>query len=72
LTKPGILVECDPSIKSIIMKIDSEEHIFVVEELDDQHLVIQEKQLPLLKAKLEDVSEKGRGLVREETGANVV
>jgi TFIIH basal transcription factor complex TTD-A subunit len=51
-----VLVECDPSIKSIIVKIDSEEHAYVVEELDDQTLVIQENMLPLLKARLDDVS----------------
>ena len=50
-----MLVECDPSIKSIIVKIDSEEHAYVVEELDDQTLVIQENMLPLLKARLDDV-----------------
>ncbi|KIN05601.1 hypothetical protein OIDMADRAFT_16895 [Oidiodendron maius Zn] len=50
----GVLVECDPSIKSIIVKIDSEEHAYVVEELDDQTLVIQENMLPLLKARLDD------------------
>jgi TFIIH basal transcription factor complex TTD-A subunit len=49
-------VECDPSIKSIIVKIDSEEHAYVVEELDDQTLVVQENMLPLLKARLDDVS----------------
>lgn len=54
--KSGVLVECDPSIKSIIVKIDSEEHAYVVEELDDQTLVIQENMLPLLKARLDDVS----------------
>ena len=48
-------MECDPSIKSIIVKIDSEEHAFIVEELDDQTLVIKENMLPLLKMRLEDV-----------------
>jgi TFIIH basal transcription factor complex TTD-A subunit len=52
----GVLVECDPSIKSIIVKIDNEEHAYVVEELDDQTLVIKENMLPLLKARLDDVS----------------
>jgi TFIIH basal transcription factor complex TTD-A subunit len=54
--EPGVLVECDPSIKSIIVKIDSEEHAYIVEELDDQTLVIKENMLSLLKARLEDVS----------------
>jgi TFIIH basal transcription factor complex TTD-A subunit len=51
----GVLVECDPSIKSIIVKIDSENHAFIVEELDDQHLVIKENMLGELKSRLEDV-----------------
>ena len=53
---PGVLVECDPSIKSIIVKIDSEDHAFIVEELDDQTLVIKENMLSVLKMRLEDVS----------------
>jgi TFIIH basal transcription factor complex TTD-A subunit len=51
-----VLVECDPSIKSIIVKIDSENNEFIVEELDDQTLVIKEGTLHKLKAKLDDVS----------------
>lgn len=51
----GVLVECDPSIKSIIVKIDNEGHAFIVEELDDQTLVIKENMLATLKMRLEDV-----------------
>lgn len=46
-------MECDPSIKSIIVKIDAEDHAFIVEELDDQTLVIKENMLALLKQKLD-------------------
>jgi hypothetical protein len=49
-------VECDPSIKSIIVKIDSEDHAFIIEELDDQTLVVKETMVPLLKQRLEEVS----------------
>lgn len=52
----GILVECDPSIKAIIIKLDSERNDFIVEDLDDTHLVINEGMLPTLKMRLEDVS----------------
>ncbi len=48
-------MECDPSIKSIIVKIDSQDHAFIVEELDDQTLVIKENMLSILKMKLDDV-----------------
>lgn len=51
----GVLVECDPSIKSIIVKIDSEEHAFIVEDLDDQTLVIKENMLAVLKMRLDEV-----------------
>jgi TFIIH basal transcription factor complex TTD-A subunit len=49
-----VLVQCDPSIKSIISKIDNEEHAFIVEELDDQTLVIKENMMTTLKMKLDE------------------
>jgi TFIIH basal transcription factor complex TTD-A subunit len=52
----GVLVQCDPSIKSIIVKIDSEDHAFIVEELDDQTLVVKENMMSILKMKLDEVS----------------
>ena len=54
---PGVLVEVDPSIKAIILKIDSAAHDYIVEDLDDQTLVIKESQLQKLKARLEEVSQ---------------
>lgn len=53
---PGVLVECDPSIKAIILKIDQDKHDYIVEDLDDQTLVIKESQLPRLKQRLEEAS----------------
>jgi len=50
----GVLIECDPSIKSIIVKIDSERNDFIVEELDDQTLVIKEGMLQTLKMRLDE------------------
>ena len=50
-------MEVDPSIKAIILKIDSAAHDYIVEDLDDQTLVIKESQLQKLKARLEEVSE---------------
>ncbi|KAL8948664.1 MAG: hypothetical protein Q9183_007666, partial [Haloplaca sp. 2 TL-2023] len=50
-----VLIECDPSIKAIILKIDSESHEYIVEDLDDYALVIKESQLSRLKEKLEEV-----------------
>lgn len=48
-------MECDPSIKAIILKIDSAAHDYIVEDLDDQTLVIKESQLQRLKLRLEEV-----------------
>ncbi|KAJ9225085.1 hypothetical protein DTO021C3_857 [Paecilomyces variotii] len=49
----GVLIECDPSIKAIILKYDEERHDYIVEDLDDdRHLVIKESQLLNLKARL--------------------
>ncbi|MCJ1227228.1 TFIIH complex subunit tfb5 [Toensbergia leucococca] len=50
----GVLVECDPSIKAIILKIDQDKHNYIVEDLDDQTLVVKESQLHNLKGKLEE------------------
>lgn len=51
----GVLVECDASIKSIIVNIDNEFHNeFVIEVLDDQHIVVKETMVQALKQKLDD------------------
>src|SRR5215471_14020250 len=52
----GVLIECDPSVKAIILKYDEEKHDYIVEDLDDdRHLVIKESQLQNLKARLSQV-----------------
>lgn len=52
----GLLIECDPSIKSMILKYDEERHDYIVEDLDDEnHLVIKESQLQNLKVRLDQV-----------------
>lgn len=51
----GVLVECDASIKSIIVNIDNEfNNEFVIEVLDDQHIVVKETMVQALKMKLDD------------------
>ena len=52
----GILVQCDPSIKAIILKADAEKNEYIIEDLDDQTLVVKENQLAALKAYLDQVS----------------
>lgn len=52
-TNAGVLIECDPSVKAIILKYDEERHDYIVEDLDDdRHLVIKESQLENLKFRL--------------------
>jgi TFIIH basal transcription factor complex TTD-A subunit len=56
ISSPGLLIECDPSIKAMILKYDEERHDYIVEDLDDEnHLVIKESQLENLKARLDHV-----------------
>ncbi|KAK1771208.1 TFIIH subunit TTDA/Tfb5 [Phialemonium atrogriseum] len=50
----GVLVECEPAIKSIIVHLDSENHDFIIEDLDEQRLVVKENMVQLLKQKLEE------------------
>ncbi|KAF7715310.1 RNA polymerase II transcription factor B subunit 5 [Penicillium ucsense] len=56
----GLLIECDPSIKAMILKYDEDHHEYIVEDLDDEnHLVIKESQLEALKNRLDrDLDEK--------------
>ena len=49
------MIECDPSIKAIILKIDQERHEYIVDDLDDHTLVIKEPMLNALKKRLADV-----------------
>jgi TFIIH basal transcription factor complex TTD-A subunit len=55
IARLGVLIECDPSIKSIIMNIDSDKNDYVIEDLDDSHLLIVENKVQLLKQKLDEV-----------------
>lgn len=52
----GVLVECDPSIKAIISRInDQHNHEFIVEDIDDEHVLIKNHKLDELKLLLKDV-----------------
>lgn len=48
----GALVLCDPSIKALILKIDSERHDIIIEELDETHLVIDQNKIDYVKLEL--------------------
>jgi len=60
---PGVLVQCDPSIKAIITKIDDDSgHAFIQEDIDDETVLVQSKKLDELKLRLK---EKLKDTVRE-------
>lgn len=48
----GVLVKCDPSIKALIIQIDSVTPGTVLEELDDTHLLIQQDKVDTVKNEL--------------------
>lgn len=63
----GVLVECDPSIKAIILKIDEDHHhTFIVEDLDEDHLVVKEAKLAELKDRLEKILEKTQMMEKDD------
>ncbi|KAI1092637.1 RNA polymerase 2 general transcription and DNA repair factor tfiih component [Rostrohypoxylon terebratum] len=49
----GTLVECDPSIKSIIISIDKQNNDYIIEDLDETHLVIKDNMVNQLKTELD-------------------
>ena len=53
----GVLVECDPSIKAILTRIDDQHgHIFIIEDIDDEHVLVKTHKHEELKQLLKDVS----------------
>jgi len=57
MRRAGVLVECEPAIKSILVHIDStHHHEFIIDDLDETHLFVKETMLQVLKQKLEEVS----------------
>lgn len=52
-----MLVQCDPSIKAILTKIDEDNgHVFIQMDIDDETVLVQSKKLDELKQRLKDVS----------------
>ncbi|KAF8252372.1 hypothetical protein K440DRAFT_633662 [Wilcoxina mikolae CBS 423.85] len=63
----GVLVECDPSIKAILLKIDQEAgHAFIIEDLDESRLVVKEQKLVEFKHQLNMMLRKTSMQEREE------
>ncbi|KAK3988331.1 TFIIH subunit TTDA/Tfb5 [Cladorrhinum sp. PSN332] len=52
----GVLIECEPAIKSILVHIDSNElrNDAIIEDLDDTRLVVKEQMVKTLKHRLNE------------------
>lgn len=56
LTKEGILIKCDPSIKAMLIDIDTKNnHDFIIEDLDEEHLLVKDAKINQLKMQLQTV-----------------
>ena len=52
----GVLVECDPSIKAIINRINEQHsHDIIIEDIDDEHVLIKTAKHDELKRLLKEV-----------------
>ncbi|ESW98193.1 hypothetical protein HPODL_05230 [Ogataea parapolymorpha DL-1] len=64
----GTLVQCDPSIKALIVKIDSDSRDIVIEELDDTHLLVDPSKIVYIKQELNKILSKNAYNPFEEDG----
>ncbi|CAR26499.1 hypothetical protein ZYGR_0H03120 [Zygosaccharomyces rouxii] len=48
----GALIQCDPSIKALIVQIDADKSDIILEELDDTHLLIDPAKVEFIKREL--------------------
>ena len=56
LMTEGVLVQCDPSIKAILVKIDAEhKNEFIIEDIDDETLLVRDQKHDHLRSLLKDV-----------------
>ena len=54
----GTLVKCDASIKAMLVDIDSKNNNeYIIEELDEEHILVKETKINELKARLNEVSD---------------
>ncbi|PVH99575.1 nucleotide excision repair, TFIIH, subunit [Periconia macrospinosa] len=49
----GVMVKCDASIKAMLIDIDNKNHNdFIIEDLDEEHLLVKEGKIMALKNRL--------------------
>jgi TFIIH basal transcription factor complex TTD-A subunit len=57
LISTGTLVKCDASIKAMLVDIDNKNgNEYIIEELDEEHILVKETKINELKARLNQVS----------------
>ncbi|EHA55734.1 hypothetical protein MCOR27_010521 [Pyricularia oryzae] len=67
----GVLITCDPSIKSIIVDINNTRNDIIVEDIDDTHLLIKESMVDMLKRLLDQkLSETQNDQADESSGSD--
>ncbi|GMG19701.1 unnamed protein product [Ambrosiozyma monospora] len=66
----GSLIQCDPSIKALILKIDSDYRDIVFEELDDTHLLVDASKIPFIKSELNRILAKNTYNPLDDDDAN--
>ncbi|KAK4056990.1 hypothetical protein OIO90_001890 [Microbotryomycetes sp. JL221] len=55
----GILITCDPAVKQILLQLDEQgQDRFIIQDLDDTHLLVSQDKLESVKRQLEDELEK--------------
>lgn len=50
--RKGTLIQCDPSIKALIIQIDGQRNDIILEELDDTHLLVEPNKIEFIKQEL--------------------
>ncbi|CCE63074.1 hypothetical protein TPHA_0D04400 [Tetrapisispora phaffii CBS 4417] len=50
--RKGALIQCDPSIKALIIQIDSEYNDIILEELDETHILVDPRKVEYIKQEL--------------------
>lgn len=48
----GVLIECDPSIRALIVLMDSKAHDIILEELDEMHLFVVPEKVDFIRNEL--------------------
>jgi len=57
----GVLVECDPAMRQFLLHLDETKGLgraFIIQDLDETHLFIEQEILPILQDKIDGLMDK--------------